>query len=704
MKFLRFITLSLALIAPYAYTMNDSFKKIKISDEESSSSKRLLFQCNDGSVEIDRNRALLATTVFDLCKDTDNADHNGAIPLAISSITFNEHFWDAVPRILNLVHGDVLSHQEIAAMPFATRLEKTEKAKFEDIENAIFSGHKSPSACVAHLKIANFLQIPESLYAFSKIFKIRMNRESTRNHYLNYLISKKDNLNELDNLPPSAVDGIDPYVLVPLPKAQAPEIPPLAASMIRPRRDAESPDGMLKYTENGIINTSNNKNICALDEEPLFLRFSSDGRKVMVCPDSNRLTNEIRVIEIDNSCDTAGLAWRVNGFSSIHEIVFDSNILCVLGYPAELLIIGALSGTTLRKFKIDSDYKPELILSPHNDMLLLRDLYRQPDNNPLSAGAFLINLKNNTLLQRFRQQSEEDHRIVNVDFTQDGKNIVIQRHDKDVEIYDCTPLNSPCIDESSSDKMLHYNAEANTIINAATNEIIHSLTENPVLLRFSPKNAYAAYTTQSGIALVNLANKNARSITLNAFVSHIKEILFPSDKKLCLLYAEGNDVEECQTHKLIIIDIESGKIDNDISLTAHKPNLIVSPTGTKLLVRDLYRGQFECVNGVVLVDLEVNDVIARLKSWTSRALKICKAQFSEDGNDVNIEYEDKTRKRMICIPTHPPVLMLLWHALAHCRNQGSDTVSPWIQHVLQHQCSQEERERILTVFKGALHL
>ena len=98
MKFLRFITLSLALIAPYAYTMNDSFKKIKISDEESSSSKRLLFQCNDGSVEIDRNRALLATTVFDLCKDTDNADHNGAIPLAISSITFNEHFGTQYPE------------------------------------------------------------------------------------------------------------------------------------------------------------------------------------------------------------------------------------------------------------------------------------------------------------------------------------------------------------------------------------------------------------------------------------------------------------------------------------------------------------------------------------------------------------------------------------------------------------------------------
>ena len=204
---------------------------------------------------------------------------------------------------------------------------------------------------------------------------------------------------------------------------------------------------------------------------------------------------------------------------------------------------------------------------------------------------------------------------------------------------------------------------------------------------------------------MNLANKNARSIRLDDFVSHVKEVLFPSDKKLCLLGNRGHDVKDCQTHKLLIIDTESGSILNEISLSAHNPDLILSPTGTKLLVRDLYRGSFYDVNGVVLVDLETNDVIARLTSWPySSRSKICKAQFSEDGNDVNIEYEDKTRKRIISIPTHSPVLMLLWHALAHCRNQGSDAVSPWIQHVLQNQCSPEERERILTTFKGFLNL
>ena len=99
--------------------------------------------------------------------------------MAISFIRLNEHFWDAVPRILNLVHGDYYRIKQLPQCPLKQDWEKTENAKFEDIEKTIFSGHKSPSACVAHLKIANFLQIPESLYAFSKIFKIRMNTEFT---------------------------------------------------------------------------------------------------------------------------------------------------------------------------------------------------------------------------------------------------------------------------------------------------------------------------------------------------------------------------------------------------------------------------------------------------------------------------------------------------------------------------------------------
>lgn len=525
--FLKLLAFSAAFIAASSHTMVSKTLTLKCSD--------------DTNIEVRANLADLSGTIRDLIKDT-ASDVENPIPIQRTSTNLNKQF-SYLSELLAVIYGDTITREDIARKSNKKREEAT-SYKRDDIIKKFDAC--SLDDCITQTEIACFLDVSETLHAFSILFVKKTENPSV---LWEYLISKEDNLNNMNHLPSALFDHIKSHVVVKLSNAEAPAIPPLApvASQDLLNIDPKSPDGNLLCTPEGIIDAKTYEILYSdYVKRCSFVRFSPNSDMIALADHDWIRLKGIKCAVIANAITVP---------HCIRNIIFRSNEELLCATRNKLWNIDVKSGALLSNKSCDLPALDisQLILSPQKDMLLLV--------GPLDASnssVCLVDLENTRIVKHLTS-SARDFKIKHACFSQDGKQIVITRKNSATEIYDCTPA-------SPRNPQFKYDAARREILKTSTNEVVHSLPNDHFLFRSSADHDYLISPDAKAILLYKFYKGMPEAPTLVTYVNlETGERVTHSDspnRKICdAAFSDGDTVVDIQYH-----DLSRERIFHDLTI------------------------------------------------------------------------------------------------------------------------------------------